>query len=98
MQNKKGFSLLSTLITLIIIAILATIVLKKYQTINAMERTRLQQALQPEKPAQPEQSAQPVKSAQYVSHQKVLQQVRSSIQGVEKSAAKRADLFNDMDE
>ena len=97
MQNKKGFSLISLLITVLIVAILATIVLKKYQTINAMERTRLQQALQPEKPTQLEQSAQPVKSAQHISHQKVLQQVRSSIQGVEKSAA-HADLFNDMDE
>ena len=79
MLNKKGFSLLSTLITLVIIAILATIVLKKYQTINAMERTRLH----------PTQTRQP--SGQR-NQQNTLQQIRSSVKEIEDAAAKRADL------
>ena len=83
MLNKKGFSLLSTLITLVIIAILATIVLKKYQTINAMERTRLQQALHPTQTRQP--------SGQR-NQQNTLQQIRSSVKEIEDAAAKRADL------
>jgi len=83
MCNRKGFSLLSMLITLVIIAILATIVLKKYQTINAMERTRLQQALQPPQTRQ---------SAGQKNQQNTLQQIRASVKEIEEAAAKRADL------
>lgn len=46
MQNKKGFSLISLLITVLIIMILASIVVKRYQTINTQEQVRTQQTLQ----------------------------------------------------
>ena len=84
MQNKKGFSLLEMLITVLIIAVLATIVLKKYQTINAMEQKRMQQALQPFQPAGQNNS------------QNTLEQIRSSIKDIEKSAARRAEQQENM--
>ena len=45
MQNKKGFSLIGLLITVVIVMILATIVVTQYQTINKAEQVRTEQTL-----------------------------------------------------
>lgn len=79
MQNKKGFSLIGMLITVTIIMILTVVILKKYQTLNTTHQTQMQQTLQQ---LQPSGQAKP---------QNALQQVRSSVQDLEKAAARRAE-------
>ena len=46
MQKKKGFSLIGLLITVLIIMILASIVVNRYQTLNTQQKMRTHQTLQ----------------------------------------------------
>ena len=91
MLNKKGFSLLGMLISVTIMMLLTIWVLKQYQTISAAQQTQMQQALQQFQPP----AGKGARAGQ-TGQQNTLRNFRTSVQEIEKAAARRSQEQENM--
>ena len=84
MYNRKGFSLLGMLIAVTVVMVLTIMLLKQYQAVQTAQQARMRQALRP------------LQTTGQTDAQNAARQLRSSVQDIEKAAARRAEQQENM--